>query len=909
MPRTCCVPSCKSNYKSTLPQTVSTFSFPKETEMKNKWLNAIPRKDWQPSKYACVCALHFHKSDFVSSSSSKNPKLACDAVPSIFPNLPHYLSTPEVSERKNPNVRRQQVIMRQQEISNNFLEADIINNFTIFLKEFESKLSLDGWHFFKSNSKITFYILCEDDDKGCQFSVRISLNKDMIICIFLGETAVSPSQLCWLLPKTMKLNLWSQMINLLARYKFDHNVLPLTRDQYITTAYKYLQKAREVEEDDENSTRLDFVSAQVKLLQLKRPRPMYDSTVIVPAFIFFAHSAATYEYLRKFLVLPCKRYLQFLSSSMHLSPNYKNTDNDEAYMSHMIRGLNDREKIVALLIDEIYIERGIQYKSNNLVGFAQNQDMQQARTVMSFMVKSVFGSFKDIIRLIPVLNPSGETLKELPLQVVHFAQQIGFRVLVIITDNNRINQSMFKMLCGENLNYFINPLFPNEVIYVQYDTVHLLKNFRNNWLNVKNFQTTLTFSDFETGEVKRASFDHIRNIYFREQNLQIKKAVKLNFKTISPNNLERQSVQLANNVFHESTIAALNETENARETAEFCLIIHRWWSVVNVKTISKATAKRDEWCAPFSDTNDFRIQFLKQFISWLHTWNHTGNTEGTFTSDTYQAAVLSTTTLLDILSYSLNVADIKYVLTGKFQTDDLEARFRLYRSIAGRNYNVSYTEVVESEKKIRLHKIFLHGDHKDYERLANDSNENSLHEPVDISPFESLFASTYLETVAIDISANLYAAGYASHALAKRISCSECIDIIVQAKGSFVEDEYFDFLQRGGLSIPTVEVKVLLFHMCAILQEILQQSSLSSLFFNGSNQKSLLSALTLQSLLSDNFVINFDRECSCGSSNFLLYSNICHRFANILLNNYSKSIRDTIRQNEDHSDRRLLKFK
>lgn len=44
---------------------------------------------------------------------------------------------------------------------------------------------------------------------------------------------------------------------------------------------------------------------------------------------------------------------------MHISPDYKNTSNDEAYMHHMIKNLNDREKVVALLIEEIYIEKAI----------------------------------------------------------------------------------------------------------------------------------------------------------------------------------------------------------------------------------------------------------------------------------------------------------------------------------------------------------------------------------------------------------------------------------------------------------------------------------------------------------------------------------------------------------------------
>lgn len=66
MPRSCCVPGCKSNYSSTLKtggQLVSAFTFPKDEILKAKWLAAIPRNDWAPSQYSVVCCLHFLESD------------------------------------------------------------------------------------------------------------------------------------------------------------------------------------------------------------------------------------------------------------------------------------------------------------------------------------------------------------------------------------------------------------------------------------------------------------------------------------------------------------------------------------------------------------------------------------------------------------------------------------------------------------------------------------------------------------------------------------------------------------------------------------------------------------------------------------------------------------------------------
>lgn len=59
--------------------------------------------------------------------------------------------------------------------------------------------------------------------------------------------------------------------------------------------------------------------------------------------------------------------------------------------------------------------------------------------------------------------------------VIHFLQEIGFRVLTIITDNNRINQNLFKMLLGDQKSSFKNPKYENEQIFLMFDPVHIFK--------------------------------------------------------------------------------------------------------------------------------------------------------------------------------------------------------------------------------------------------------------------------------------------------------------------------------------------------------------------------------------------------------------------------------------------------
>lgn len=54
-----------------------------------------------------------------------------------------------------------------------------------------------------------------------------------------------------------------------------------------------------------------------------------------------------------------------------------------------------------------------------------------------------------------------------------------------------------------------NPINEDLVIYLTYDFVHVFKNIRNNWINLKNDMKTFVYPDFETNEISFASFKHL----------------------------------------------------------------------------------------------------------------------------------------------------------------------------------------------------------------------------------------------------------------------------------------------------------------------------------------------------------------------------------------------------------------
>ena len=106
---------------------------------------------------------------------------------------------------------------------------------------------------------------------------------------------------------------------------------------------------------------------------------------------------------------------------------------------------------------------------------------------------------------------------------------------------------MFIALSGSDhlMPYIINPVNNIDKIFILFDSVHILKCIRNNWINLKNFKKTFTFPGFnDYNEIFRASFTELEHVYEMEKSLTIKQAYRLSWKALHPHSIERQNVKL-----------------------------------------------------------------------------------------------------------------------------------------------------------------------------------------------------------------------------------------------------------------------------------------------------------------------------------------------------------------------------
>ena len=93
---TCCVPNCNSGYRSAKnKEKIAVYRFATDSNMLHRWINAIPRKNWNVTKFTRICAKHFNlRSDVIKVEKEHSIQfhyICCsdgiDTVPSLMASI------------------------------------------------------------------------------------------------------------------------------------------------------------------------------------------------------------------------------------------------------------------------------------------------------------------------------------------------------------------------------------------------------------------------------------------------------------------------------------------------------------------------------------------------------------------------------------------------------------------------------------------------------------------------------------------------------------------------------------------------------------------------------------------------------------------------------------------------------
>ena len=168
-------------------------------------------------------------------------------------------------------------------------------------------------------------------------------------------------------------------------------------------------------------------------------------------------------------------------------------------------------------------------------------------------------------------------------------------------------------------------------------------------------------------------------------------------------------MKLALKIFDDKNVSALAEFGkrfvcDVSGTQNFILTVIQLWKIMNVKHPLKGRDLNDDFYEPIRSLQDGKLHWLSMFYDFLCAWENLKlqPRHGCLSKETMFA--LKQTVLAAKLLAECLLRDVRchYVLLGKFQTDNLEFCFGQYRQMSGANYNVSVTQIMESEKKLRI---------------------------------------------------------------------------------------------------------------------------------------------------------------------------------------------------------------
>ena len=199
---------------------------------------------------------------------------------------------------------------------------------------------------------------------------------------------------------------------------------------------------------------------------------------------------------------------------------------------------------------------------------------------------------------------------------------------------------------NEDKNFFIYHPAYNEKLktYLFFDTVHLVKNIRNNLLNRKKF----IYPEFSFGEFRDlieiinsfVSWKTFYDVYGKDSKLQanLRKAPKFTYGAIDPDN-NKQSMPLALAIFDKSTTAAMEcYFPEKSDAACFLSAFQKVFVICNAKTQYNTSNMFGNaiFCS------DSKPEFLLYFAIWIQQWSTSQNFS--ITKQTSQALI---TTLKD----------------------------------------------------------------------------------------------------------------------------------------------------------------------------------------------------------------------------------------------------------------------
>ena len=225
-----------------------------------------------------------------------------------------------------------------------------------------------------------------------------------------------------------------------------------------------------------------------ELRQLKfKKSPVYSANIIRYSLLLRYTSLQTYKLLQEEFKLPSISLLRRITSGKI----------DTMKTANVLRENGSISKDVILMFDEMLLQKCEEYFAGDVFGADEEGELYKG--IVCFMIVGLKSNVPYVVKACPEREITGEWLKDELLSCLNVLHENGFNVRGVVSDDHATNVCAYKQLLTEN-GQDADDLFlvlNERKIYLFFDTVHLIKNVRNNLLNRKRFLfPSFTFTGF-----------------------------------------------------------------------------------------------------------------------------------------------------------------------------------------------------------------------------------------------------------------------------------------------------------------------------------------------------------------------------------------------------------------------------
>ncbi|XP_042912340.1 uncharacterized protein, partial [Parasteatoda tepidariorum] len=378
----CCVPMCRGNYDE--DHKVSVFRFPQDAELQQLWLRKIPRKNYKITAHSRVCEKHFRAEDIRREASHfdertgrhisytlDRPVLEKEAVPCLFQNCPSYLSSAS-SSRESPSAKKQKIeelqlaeaLKASEEAACLYAETNSFDSLSKLKMLLGDKVLPKNWHaLFNGDKQVNFLNFSDEDVPNVLYVVTVYDNLCLHVS-FKGQKLLKHDGKK--LPLAVgQINDIFDTLERLEKQQIDSKD-PIT--YYLEIVESLLTSLKDIVED-KHKVSLDFILEQLNFLMCKPERFRYSSNTLILSCLLFYISPQAYKFLRQSgtLTLPDPSTLRKISAKLHTTPQHEQCDSMFLmYAKQMISSLQEEQRYVSLMLDEIHIQPYLDYKGGNM---------------------------------------------------------------------------------------------------------------------------------------------------------------------------------------------------------------------------------------------------------------------------------------------------------------------------------------------------------------------------------------------------------------------------------------------------------------------------------------------------------------------------------------------------------------